>query len=104
MPLGCGLDGRLQQRGVIEASVFLPGQIKSGYGSGNGNGVRTIYRYLAQLAVGLQSRQLWRWTCAIEEHYLSFFGDIGKYEAVAAESGLVLFHYAGHVEDGQRGV
>src|SRR5207245_1407162 len=95
--LRCGLDGRLQQRGVIEASVLLPGQIESRYGSRHGYGVRPVNRYLAQLAVGLEGRQLRRWAGAVEEQHFSLFGDIRQDEAIAAEPRLVLLHHAGHV-------
>src|SRR5262245_54660488 len=87
-----GLDGIRQERAVALRSIPLQSQIESSNRSRDIRRKGSIERYAGEfLSVELGSRQLRRWTRAIDERELFGSGKPGQYVCIPAKSCLVLF-------------
>src|SRR5262245_56282234 len=95
-----GLDSICKERAVALRSIPLQSQIESGNRSRNVRRKRTIQRYATEsFFVKLRSRQLRRWTRAIDERELLRSGKPGEDVCIPAKSRLVLFGHGGHIKD-----
>src|SRR5215831_7800711 len=97
-----GLDGVRQERAVALRSIPLQSQIESGNRSRDIRRKGAIERYATEsFSVKLGSRQLRRWTRAIDERELLGSGKPGQNVCIPAKSSLVLFGHGGHIKDGR---